>query len=187
MYYAPIQKEMTMKEKFKALVARIKAFFSRLFGKVGDRTALQNSSNALNPSTIPSVPDLLPHIVANSTRAYIGNQGPSKPVEAIDRSGYDLGVGGGSPKVNAFAAGEVKSFTFRVLGGGSPEINVMGAPGKMATFAPVIDSIPGVRPEVKTQVLGDVHKVRLDGIRAGTYTYHVKVAKPGVIAVQFTQ
>lgn len=180
MYYAPIQKEMTMKEKFKALVARIKAFFSLLFGK-------EPAPVAAKAPAAPSVPDLLPHIVAPSTRAYIGNQGPSKPVEAIDRSGYDLGVGGGSPRVNAFAAGEVKSFTFRALGGGSPEINVMGAPGKMATFAPVVDSIPGVRPEVKTQVLGDVHKVRLDGIRAGTYTYHVKVAKPGVIAVQFTQ
>lgn len=112
------------------------------------------------------------------------------PTEApVDNSGFDLGSGGGSPKVNGVTANEFNEYTFDVATGQEmAELDAFGSPGKFfdeATFYVLSPNGAIMVPTQTVKVLGLTHKVLVSVPGAGKYRYIVKVNGSGRLAVQY--
>lgn len=116
----------------------------------------------------PVQPVVLPHIVAPSTRAYIGNQG-DKPVEAVDRSGNDLSDGG--VRIFVLANGQKQTVTFNRGG----KVRIFGSSGTQ---------LKALSDWETRKATGTIAVFERTFAEAGSYTFSVE-SVGGNIAAQF--
>jgi catechol 2,3-dioxygenase-like lactoylglutathione lyase family enzyme len=103
-----------------------------------------------------------------------------------DRSGRDLGEGGGDPKVNAVTAGIPISFTFVRNRARYAHLYVSGAPGKFFRNAAAAFDAAGL-PATLGPVDATDYMVDASDLAEGPHTFSVVVDGSGSLGVQLNQ
>lgn len=107
----------------------------------------------------------------------------------IDRSGSDLGVGGGHVLVNKFTPGEARVFSFAVIPGFRKiNLDVMGPAVQWITW-----SIPGHFPEQRVEKFLNAKLELIDQLPSGRHAFVLAIERgdggtePVDVGVQFNQ
>lgn len=101
--------------------------------------------------------------------------------EGIDLAGFNLGVGGGTVKVNPVQANVYTAFTFKATKK-IQHISIFGAPG--AFFKSATIAVAGMSSTKSAKGVGTQFEMEL---APGEYLLEVKVDGTGSLGVQYTQ
>lgn len=115
---------------------------------------------------------------------------PKPTGPAPDKTGYDLGTGGGMVKVNQVNGGETKTFSFEVSAGTKRAIiQFFGAPGQFfETYSvTVMDQNNKVVVNEVNSPARYVSFVEIKSPTPGKYTFLVTVNNSGPLGVQYQQ